>query len=100
MSLNALISMALPDGSLKNNVLCSPISPLNLTVGLMIKSISLSLIFNKKSSNSLNSQILNEDDLLIDIYSLNDQETDTVRLDASTIKQLFDALYHLYFCRK
>ena len=47
----------------------------------------LAYTLNKKSSNS---QTLNEDDLLIDIYSLNDQETDTVRLDASTIKQLFE----------
>ena len=34
--------------------------------------------------------VLNEKDLLIDIFSLNDLETDTVRLDASTIKQLFE----------
>ncbi len=33
---------------------------------------------------------LNENDLLVDIFSLNDLETDTVRLDASTIKQLFE----------
>ena len=52
MSLNALISMALPDGSLKNIVLCSPISPLNLMVGLIIKSMFLSFICNKNSSNS------------------------------------------------
>ena len=52
MSLNALISIALPDGSLKNIVLCSPISPLNLIVGLIIKSIFLSFICNKNSSNS------------------------------------------------
>ena len=45
--------------------------------------------------------MLNEDDLLIDIYSLNDQETDTVRLDASTIKQLFeDTDYKLDDVRK
>ena len=50
----------------------------------------LAYTLNKGSSNSLNTQKLNEEDLLIDIYSLNDQETDTVRLDASTIKQLFD----------
>jgi Bax protein len=44
---------------------------------------------------------LNEDDLLIDIYSLNEQETDTVRLDASTIKQLFeDTDYKLDDVRK
>ena len=35
-------------------------------------------------------EILNESDLLIDIFSLNDLETDTVRLNASTIKQLFE----------
>ena len=28
--------------------------------------------------------------MLVDIFSLNDLETDTVRLNASTIKQLFD----------
>jgi len=61
----------------------------------------LAYTLNKKSSNSSNSQTLNEDDLLIDIYSLNDQETDTVRLDASTIKQLFeDTDYKLDDVRK
>ena len=61
----------------------------------------LAYTLNKKSSNSSNSQKLNEDDLLIDIYSLNDQETDTVRLDASTIKQLFeDTDYKLDDVRK
>ena len=33
---------------------------------------------------------MNEKDLLRDIFSLNDLETDTVRLNASTIKQLFE----------
>ena len=33
---------------------------------------------------------INERDLLVDIFSLNDLETDTVRLNASTIKQLFE----------
>ena len=61
----------------------------------------LAYTLNKKSSNSSNAQTLNEDDLLIDIYSLNDQETDTVRLDASTIKQLFeDTDYKLDDVRK
>ena len=61
----------------------------------------LAYTLNKKSSNSSNSQPFNEDDLLIDIYSLNDQETDTVRLDASTIKQLFeDTDYKLDDVRK
>ena len=35
-------------------------------------------------------QSLNEKDLLVDIFSLNDLDTDTVRLNASTIKQLFE----------
>ena len=35
-------------------------------------------------------RFLNENDLLRDIFSLNDLETDTVRLNASTIKQLFE----------
>jgi Bax protein len=61
----------------------------------------LAYTLNKKSSKSSNSLTLNEDDLLIDIYSLNDQETDTVRLDASTIKQLFeDTDYKLDDVRK
>jgi len=41
-------------------------------------------------SNTNTDENLNEKDLLIDIFSLNDLETDTVRLDASTIKQLFE----------
>ena len=61
----------------------------------------LAYTLNKQSSNNLNTQKLNEEDLLIDIYSLNDQETDTVRLDASTIKQLFeDTDYKLDDVRK
>ncbi len=61
----------------------------------------LAYTLNKESSNLSNSQTLNEDDLLIDIYSLNEQETDTVRLDASTIKQLFeDTDYKLDDVRK
>ncbi len=53
---------------------------------------------NNKSKDNLN---FNEEDLLIDIYSLNEQETDTIRLDASTIKQLFeDTDYKLDDVRK
>jgi Bax protein len=37
-----------------------------------------------------NNVSLDENDLLVDIFSLNDLETDTVRLNASTIKQLFE----------
>ena len=45
--------------------------------------------------------IIDEKDLLLDIFSLNDLETDTVRLSASTIKQLFqDTGYNLKDVRK
>ncbi len=47
------------------------------------------------------SQKLDENDLLRDIFSLNDLETDTVRLNASTITQLFeDTDYKLDDVRK
>jgi len=56
---------------------------------------------NGSSSNESDDKILNERDLLIDIFSLNDLETDTVRLNASTIKQLFeDTNYTLQDVRK
>ncbi len=45
---------------------------------------------NKKNGTNSNNETLDENDLLVDIFSLNDLETDTVRLNASTIKQLFD----------
>ena len=45
---------------------------------------------NKDSVLEDDDKILNEKDLLVDILSLNDLETDTVRLNASTIKQLFE----------
>ena len=52
---------------------------------------------NLEDSESL----LNENDLLSDIFSLNEVETDTVRLNASTIKQLFeDTNYSLSDVRK
>ena len=51
----------------------------------------LAYTLNKKSgAGEANEKILDEKDLLFDIFSLNDLETDTVRLNASTIKQLFD----------
>ncbi len=60
----------------------------------------LAYTLNKKK-NGLGSETLDERDLLIDIFSLNDLETDTVRLDASTIKQLFeDTDYKLDDVRK
>ena len=45
---------------------------------------------NGGAENEIDDEILNEQDLLLDIFSLNDLETDTVRLNASTIKQLFE----------
>ena len=45
---------------------------------------------NKKNPLDGDNKILNEKDLLVDILSLNELETDTVRLNASTIKQLFE----------
>ena len=61
----------------------------------------LAYTLNKKNENSLSDNELNEKDLLVDIFSLNDLETDTVRLNASTIKQLFeDTDYKLDDVRK
>jgi len=55
----------------------------------------------KNQGNDNSNESLDERDLLIDIFSLNDLETDTVRLDASTIKQLFeDTDYRLDEVRK
>ncbi len=50
------------------------------------------LAYTLKNQDSFDedNQILNEKDLLVDIFSLNELETDTVRLNASTIKQLFE----------
>ena len=50
----------------------------------------LAYTLNKKNEGIYSDNELNEKDLLIDIFSLNDLETDTVRLNASTIKQLFE----------
>ena len=56
---------------------------------------------NGSSEIESNDKILDEQDLLKDIFSLNDLETDTVRLNASTIKQLFeDTNYTLDDVRK
>ena len=59
----------------------------------------LAYTLNKK--NKKESSILKEEDLLLDIFSLNDLENDSVRLSASTIKQLFeDTGYNLNDVRK
>jgi Bax protein len=54
------------------------------------KAILAYTLNNGGSNKNDENKILNEKDLLIDIFSLNNLETDTVRLDASTIKQLFE----------
>ena len=64
------------------------------------KVLAYTLNNNGKSIEEGN-EVLNENDLLRDIFSLNDLETDTVRLNASTIKQLFeDTDYSLKDVRK
>ena len=64
----------------------------------------LAYTLDKKSNynpNSDKNEQYDERDLLVDIYSLNEKETDTVRLDASTIKQLYeDTDYKLEDIRK
>ena len=50
----------------------------------------LAYTLNNKDNKINNDGNLDENDLLVDIFSLNDLETDTVRLNAATIKQLFD----------
>ena len=61
----------------------------------------LTYTLNSKNKKNKNSKDLNEENLLLDIFSLNDLETDSVRLSASTIKQLFeDTNYSLKDVRK
>ncbi len=65
------------------------------------KAILAYTLNNGSNNDESNDKILNEKDLLVDIFSLNDLETDTVRLNASTIKQLFeDTNYTLNDVRK
>ena len=62
----------------------------------------LAYTLDKKINGTLDGdENFDERDLLIDIYSLNEKETDVVRLDASTIKQLYeDTGYKLDEVRK
>jgi len=51
----------------------------------------LAYTLDNKTNNTLDeNEIFDEKDLLVDIYNLNENETDAVRLDASTIQQLFE----------
>ena len=61
----------------------------------------LAYTLNKKKKLKEENDLLDEKDLLLDIFSLNYLESDTVRLSASTIKQLFqDTGYNLKEVRK
>ena len=62
----------------------------------------LAYTLDKQNSGTLDAdEQYDERDLLVDIYSLNEKETDAVRLDASTIKQLYeDTDYKLEDIRK
>ena len=61
----------------------------------------LAYTLNKKNKDKKESSSLNEEELLLDIFSLNNLENDSVRLNASTIKQLFeDTGYDLNDVRK
>ncbi len=62
----------------------------------------LAYTLDKQNKGTIDSnEQYNEQDLLVDIYSLNEKETDAVRLDASTIKQLYeDTGYKLDDIRK
>ena len=61
----------------------------------------LAYTLNNKNQKTKDNQNLTEEDLLFDIFSLNDLETDSVRLSAATIKQLFeDTNYSLKDVRK
>jgi Bax protein len=61
----------------------------------------LAYTLNSKNQKTKDNENLKEEDLLFDIFSLNDLETDSVRLSAATIKQLFeDTNYSLKDVRK
>ena len=62
----------------------------NLAVQNNSKAVLAYTLKNKDNTLTNDEKILNEKDLLVDIFSLNELETDTVRLNASTIKQLFE----------
>ena len=56
---------------------------------------------NEKETTTDNTEIFNEKDLLSDIFTLNEIENNSIRLSASTIKQLFeDTNYSLNDVRK
>jgi len=62
----------------------------NLAIQNNSKAVLAYTLKNESSGVGVDGQVLDENDLLVDIFSLNDLETDTVRLNATTIKQLFE----------
>jgi len=54
------------------------------------KQVLVYTLDKKKNGTQDENETFDERDLLADIYNLNDKETDAVRLNASTIKQLFE----------
>ena len=61
----------------------------------------LAYTLSNNGDNINQNEDINEDDLLFDIFSLNDLESDSVLLSASTIKQLFEDIdYNLRDVRK
>ena len=59
----------------------------------------LAYTLNKKDKNE--NEVLKEEEILFDIFSLNNLESDSVRLSATTIKELFDDTgYNLVDVRK
>ena len=59
------------------------------------------LVYTLNNGSKEQDEEINENDVLFDIFSLNDLETDSVRLTASTITQLFeDTGYNLSDVRK
>ena len=73
----------------------------NLAIENNSKKVLAYTLNSKNNSIEDNDKILNEKDLLVDIFSLNEIETDSVRLNASTIRQLFeDTNYKLDDVRK
>jgi len=82
-------------------IILSFVNENNLAIENNSKKVLAYTLNNKNNNIEGNDKILNEKDLLVDIFSLNEIETDSVRLNASTIKQLFaDTNYKLDDVRK
>ena len=82
-------------------IVLSLVNENNLAIENNSKKVLAYTLNSKSNSIEGNDKILNEKDLLVDIFSLNEIETDSVRLNASTIRQLFeDTNYKLDDVRK